>query len=74
MRRLIPRLWRLCNVYVFKFKFLLQMAYASGKGMLREQLEGVLDTSCSSLDGVEAALGMAEEKIESTDHGDPADW
>lgn len=52
-----------------------KMAYASGKGMLREQLDGVLDTTCSQLDGIEACFGIEEERAErEEDHGDPDDW
>lgn len=51
-----------------------KMAYASGKGMLREQLDGVLDATCASLDGVEAAFGMEDEKVENDDNGNPEDW
>jgi cofilin len=51
-----------------------KMAYVSGKGMLRDQLDGLIDTACSVVDGIEAALGMVEEKAEAEDHGDPTDW
>ena len=52
-----------------------KMAYASGKGMLRERLDGVLDITSSALEGIEEALGMVEEKAEDDDEdGDPEDW
>jgi cofilin len=50
-----------------------KMAYASGKGMLRETFDGVIDTTCASHDGLEVAFGMVEEKVEEDD-GDPEDW
>jgi len=51
-----------------------KMAYASGKGMLREGLDGVLDCTASSLDAIEVAFGIEEEKPDSDEEGDPSDW
>jgi hypothetical protein len=52
-----------------------KMAYASGKGMLRETLDGVLDTTCSQLDGIEEAFGIVAASAEDEeDPGDPDDW
>jgi len=52
-----------------------KMAYASGKGMLRELLDGVIDTTCSQLDQLEEALGIVQEAAEDEDDpGDPDDW
>lgn len=50
-----------------------KMAYASGKGMLRETFDGVIDTTASNYDALEVAFGMVEEKVEEDD-GDPDDW
>jgi hypothetical protein len=53
-----------------------KMAYASGKGMLRDGLDGVLDTSCAQLDGLEEAFGMSDgpDAKGDDDDEDPADW
>jgi cofilin len=56
-----------------------KMAYASGKGMLRERLDGVIDTTCAALEQIEGAFGIGggdgsggEEDDE--DDGDVDDW
>jgi hypothetical protein len=50
------------------------MAYASGKGMLREGLDGVLDTTCAQVDGLEEAFGMGDDKDDAEEEDDPEDW
>jgi len=51
-----------------------KMAYASGKGMLREGLDGVLDTTCAQVDGLEEAFGMGDDKDDAEEEDDPEDW
>ena len=60
-----------------------KMAYASGKGMLREQLEGVLDVTCAAIEDIAEAFGIVSEDgglgtgdndDDDDDDGDPDDW
>ena len=51
-----------------------KMAYASGKGMLREGLDGVLDTTCAAMPEIEVAFGIKEEAPVDDEDGDPSDW
>jgi cofilin len=60
-----------------------KMAYASGKSMLREKFDGVIDTTCAALDQIYGAFGIGgknggddddEDCSDDDDDDDPDNW
>eukprot|EP00616_Rhizochromulina_sp_CCMP1243_P016942 CAMPEP_0118969466 /NCGR_PEP_ID=MMETSP1173-20130426/6559_1 /TAXON_ID=1034831 /ORGANISM="Rhizochromulina marina cf, Strain CCMP1243" /LENGTH=171 /DNA_ID=CAMNT_0006918711 /DNA_START=6 /DNA_END=518 /DNA_ORIENTATION=+ len=50
-----------------------KMAYAQGKGALRDILDGVIDVTAGSSDEVAPAFGI-DVAVEEDEDGDPDDW